>query len=42
LSGITEKVHDDGTSGDGLIDLKKSLSWDQAVLDGLEELAVPS
>jgi hypothetical protein len=35
LSSITEKVHDNGTLGDGLVNLKKVGSWDPAVLDSL-------
>jgi len=35
LSGITEEVHDDGTLGDGLIDLEEVLAGDPAVLNGV-------
>lgn len=35
LSSIGEKVHDDGTSGDGLIDLEQVLSWNPAILNGI-------
>lgn len=32
LSGITEQVHDDGSLGDGLINLEEGLAWHPAVL----------
>jgi hypothetical protein len=35
LGGITEQVHDDGTSGDGLIDLEEGLAWHPAILLGV-------
>lgn len=35
LSSITEQVHDDGTLGDGLIDIEEVLSWDPAILLGV-------
>jgi hypothetical protein len=43
LSGIGEQVHDDGTAGNGLIDVEEILSGDPAVLLGvLPGLAVLS
>lgn len=35
LSSVGEQVHDDGTLGDGLIDLEQVLAGDPAVLDSL-------
>lgn len=35
LSGIGEQVHDDGTAGDGLIDIEEVLAGDPAILLGL-------
>lgn len=35
LSGVGEKVHDDGTAGDGLIDIEEVLAGDPAVLLGV-------
>jgi hypothetical protein len=35
LSSITEQVHDDGTPGDGLVDVEKVLARDPAVLLGV-------
>lgn len=35
LSGITQQVHDDGTLGDSLINLKQVLSWNPTILLGL-------
>lgn len=35
LGSITEQVHDDGTPGDGLIDIEEVLSWNPAVLLGI-------
>jgi len=32
LGSITEQVHDDGTTGDGLIDLEEGLAWYPAIL----------
>lgn len=32
LGSITEQVHDDGTLGDSLINLKQVLSWNPAIL----------
>lgn len=41
LGGIGKEVHDDGTAGDGLIDIEEVLARDPAVLDGiLPRLAV--
>ena len=43
LGGITEQVHDDGTAGDGLVDLEEVLAGDPAILLGvLPRLAVLS
>ena len=35
LGSITEQVHDDGTLGDGLIDLEQVLARDPAILLGI-------
>ena len=35
LGGVGEKVHDDGTAGDGLIDIEEVLSGDPAVLHSI-------
>lgn len=35
LSGIREQVHDDGTLGDGLVDLEEVLAGNPAVLNGI-------
>ena len=35
LSGIAEKVHDDGTARDGLVDLEEVLAGNPAILDGV-------
>lgn len=35
LSSVTEQVHDDGTLGDGLINLEQVLSWNPTILFGL-------
>jgi hypothetical protein len=35
LSGIGEQVHDDGTTGDGIINLEQVLSGDPAILNGV-------
>lgn len=35
LGGIRQEVHDDGTSGDGLVNLEKVLSWYPSILNGL-------
>lgn len=35
LGGIGEEVHDDGTLGDGLVDLEKVLAGDPAILLGI-------
>ena len=32
LSSITEQVHDDGTSGDSLVDLEEVRAWDPTIL----------
>ena len=35
LGGIGQEVHDDGTAGDGLIDIEEVLASDPAVLLGV-------
>jgi hypothetical protein len=35
LGSVTEQVHDDGTLGDGLIDIEEVLSWNPAILLGV-------
>ena len=35
LSGVTEEVHDNGTLGDGLVDLEQVLARNPAILDGV-------
>lgn len=35
LGGITEKVHDDGTTRDGIVDLEEVLARNPAILDGV-------
>lgn len=35
LSGIGKEVHDDGTAGDGLIDIEEVLAGNPAILDGV-------
>lgn len=35
LSSIAEQVHDDGTTGDGLIDIEQVLAGNPAVLLGV-------
>lgn len=35
LSSITEEVHDDGSSGDSLVNLEESLSWDPSIFLGI-------
>lgn len=35
LGSITEKVHDDGSLGNGLVDLEQVLAGDPTILDGV-------
>lgn len=35
LGGIGKEVHDDGTAGDGLIDIEEVLAGNPAILDGV-------
>lgn len=35
LGSIGQEVHDDGTLGDGLVDLEEVLAGDPAILDGV-------
>lgn len=35
LGGVAEQVHDDGTAGDGLVDIEEVLARDPAILHGV-------
>ena len=35
LGGVTEEVHDDGTAGGGIVNVKQVLAGDPAILDGV-------